>query len=183
MAQATLAVPSARDLTYWICATPDGDVYEEGLIEADPENWAIRSYGLAGFSDQPQDSSQEVYDFEPVPPLDDIKKWTEAAKAESKRLLREKGEVRSHFGSSLMPPTVVCGVILVARRPSAVFHVCFAVHCFLLLRFSKWCIVTRVTPEQEDTAGLCAEVSLLRRPTASGTFVLPRPMWAERARW
>jgi hypothetical protein len=87
-----LLYPSARDLTFWICATPDGDVYEEGLIEADPENWAIRSYGLAALSDQPQDSSQEVYDFEPVPLLDDIKKWMEAAKAESKRLLRVKGE-------------------------------------------------------------------------------------------
>ena len=87
-----LLYPSARDLTYWICATPDGDVYEEGLIEADPENWAVRSYGLAGFSDQPQDSSQEVYDFEPVPLLDDIKKCMEVAKAESKRLLRTKGE-------------------------------------------------------------------------------------------
>ena len=87
-----LLYPSARDLTYWVCATPDGDVYEEGLIEADPENWAIRSYGLAGFSDRPQDQHHEVYDFEPPFLLDDIRKWMDTAKAESKRLLREKGE-------------------------------------------------------------------------------------------
>ena len=62
-----------------------------GLIEADPDNWAIRSYGLAGFSDRPQVQHQEVYDFEPPFLLDDIGKWMDTAKAESKRLLREKG--------------------------------------------------------------------------------------------
>lgn len=84
-----LLFPCARDFTAWICVTPDGLVGPEGFFEKD----TVKAYGLANFSDRPQDPNHSVYDFGRPPAVGDIKKWMETAKIQSTRLLIEKGEV------------------------------------------------------------------------------------------
>ena len=68
-----LLYPASRDKSHWICVTPDEDIYEEALCETDPENWAIRSFGLRDFADSPQERRQGIYDFDGTPSLDQVK--------------------------------------------------------------------------------------------------------------
>ena len=87
-----LLYPASRDKSHWICVTPDEDIYEEALCETDPENWAIRSFGLRDFADSPQERRQGIYDFDGAPSLDQVKEWMRVARAESRKVLASRGE-------------------------------------------------------------------------------------------
>ena len=74
--------PSSKNKGCWVCATPDSEedsIFEEAFLESKPDNWVITTYGHACFDCAPQPSMHQVYDFDPIPSLDDIKGWMKKA--------------------------------------------------------------------------------------------------------
>ena len=90
--QRLLLWPSKRDKSFFVCVTPDEQIYEEAFLETDPEIFAIRSFGCRIFSDHPPEITQEIYGFEGEPSAASIKKWLAEGKLEARRLLANRGE-------------------------------------------------------------------------------------------
>ena len=90
-----LLYPSSRDKSFWVCATPDSEengVCEEAFLETSPDSWAIAAWGLLDFQDSPQPAGQQMYNFEPMPSLKDIRPWLKEAIRWGKQLLKDKQE-------------------------------------------------------------------------------------------
>ena len=73
--QRLLLWPSKQDKPFFVCITPDEQIYEEALLEKDPEERAMRCFGCRNFSDHPPEVTQEIYGFEGEPSAASIKKW------------------------------------------------------------------------------------------------------------
>ena len=59
--QKFLRWPSTRDKSFFVCITPDEQIYEEAFLETNPEDWQVRSFGCRNFSDHPPEVTQEIY--------------------------------------------------------------------------------------------------------------------------
>ena len=90
--QRLLLLPSKRDKSFFVCMTPDEQIYEEAPLETNPEDWAVRSFGCRNFSDHPPEVTQEICGFEGEPSAASIKKSLAGGKAEARRLLAKRGE-------------------------------------------------------------------------------------------